>query len=552
MTGIGNSHLTITATPEAQAWFDQGLNLLHDFWDYESARAFEQGIRVDPNCAMCYWGLYQALMFRTSETSLYTQQALDSAVKLRGKVSKHEQLYIDALSASDTVVNAAAPGEDPDNAKEIVIWRKIVKRYPDDLQARLFLAGKLRDGYDDNGEPKKDQKELIALVQGVLKAAPNDSAANHYWIHAVEASPHPEQATASAALLASLAPASGHMVHMPGHIFYRTGNYAEAEHWFAASTALEERYQQEQHVAVDDDWNYVHNLMYGIANLMEEGKLQAATALSAKLPGGRGQLPATLYTHSPRDGMARLDPLLPVALRIGDWATVQRLVQDSRPDAKLENLNFLAGQLKEFAAGMQAAERGDLASAHAASLKLDAELWRLSQRVHDQSKPKKPSTSAPAMAQIMPDAKGPQLLSNLSVLSLDLRAAIAASQKHLDESKTLFAQAAREEKALGYAEPPRSIRPVGEAEGAALLTAGDAQGAHAAYQRALKDRPNSGFALYGMARASEAAGDTSTARMEYSRFMDAWKTGDAALPEMAHARRYLGDGKVVAAANQQR
>ena len=287
MTGIGNSHLTITAKPEAQIWFDQGLNLLHDFWDYESARAFQQSIRVDPNCAMCYWGLYHALIFRTGETSLYTQRALDSAVKLRGKVSRHEQLYIDALSASDAAVNAAKPGDDPDNAKEIALWRKIVKDDPDDLQARLFLAETLRDGYDDNGEPKPQTKEQIALIQEVLKTAPNDSAANHYWIHAVEASPHPEQATASAARLASLAPASGHMVHMPGHIFYRTGNYAEAEHWFAASTAVEERYQQEQHVAVDDDWNYVHNLMYGIANLMEEGKLQAAAAVSAKIPGAR-------------------------------------------------------------------------------------------------------------------------------------------------------------------------------------------------------------------------------------------------------------------------
>jgi tetratricopeptide (TPR) repeat protein len=281
---------------------------------------------------------------------------------------------------------------------------------------------------------------------------------------------------------------------------------------------------------------------------MEEGKLQAATALSAKLPGARGQLAATLYTHSPRDGMARLDPLLPVALRTGDWATVQRLVQGSRPDAKLENLNFLAGQLKQFAAGMQAAESGDLASAQAASLALDAELWRLSQRVHDEPRPKKPSISAPAMAQIMPDAKGPQLLSNLSVLSLDLRAAITASQKHLDQARALFAQAAREEKALGYAEPPRSIRPVAEAEGAALLEAGDTPGAHAAYQRALKDRPNSGFALYGMARASEAAGDVATARAEYTRFMEAWKAGDAARPEMAHARQYLEGGKAVAAA----
>jgi hypothetical protein len=559
MTGIGNSHLTITATPEAQAWFDQGLSLLHDFWDYESARAFEQGVRVDPQCAMCYWGVYQALMFRNGEPNAYTQQALANAVRLKQHVSKHERLYIDAASASDDAAKAAKPGDDPDNAKEIAIWRQMVKDSPGDLQAKLFLAGALRDGYDDNGEPKKGQKEDIALIQQVLKVAPNDSAANHYWIHAIEASPHPEQAIHSAALLASLAPASGHMVHMPGHIYFRTGDYAQAEHWFAASTAVEERYQREQHVVVDNDWNYVHNLMYSIANLMEEGKMQQAAVLSAKLSGARGEFGPTLYTQSPRDGMTRLDPELPVALRTGDWNAVLRMLKDSKPgadpphagkeDVKLRNLTFLAGQLKEFAAGMEATQTGNIATAEAASQRLDAELWRLSQRVHDEPVPKKPSLTAPAMATVMPDAKPAPLLSNLSVMSLELRASICVAQRRLPEAKTLFDQAAHEEKDLGYAEPPRYVRPVGETEGAVLLRAGDAAGAHAAYAAALKDRPNSGFSLYGMAESSEAAGNTAVARDEYAKFLTAWKNSDANRPELAHAHEYMGSQKAVAAAD---
>ncbi|HEX6495423.1 MAG TPA: hypothetical protein VF018_08070, partial [Acidobacteriaceae bacterium] len=550
MTGIGNSHLTITATPEAQAWFDQGLTLLHDFWDYESARAFEQGARVDPQCAMCYWGLYQALMFRKGEPNAYTQQALANAVRLKAHVSKHEQLYIDASSASNEAINAAGPGDDPDTAKEVAIWRQIVKEYPADLQAKLFLAGALRDGYDDKGDPKKGQKEGIALIQQVLKIAPNDSAANHYWIHAVEASPHPEQALTSASLLASLAPASGHMVHMPGHIYYRVGDYAQAEHWFAASTAVEERYQREQHVNIDDDWNYVHNLMYSIANLMEEGKLQQATTLSQKLSGARGQFAPTLYIQSPRDDMARLDPLLPVALRTGDWDAVLRMLKDQKPDAKLENLSFLAGQLKEFASGMRSAEAGEIASAEAASQQLDAELWRLSQRVHDEPPKKTPALAAPAMAVVMPDAQPAPLLNNLSVMSLELRATILTAQKNLTEAKALFDRAAQEEKKLGYREPPAYIRPVGETEGAALLRAGDAAGAHAAYSRALHDRPNSGFSLYGMARASEAAGNTTTAREEFAKFLSAWKNSDAEGPELVHAREYNGSQKAVVTADK--
>ena len=549
MTGIGNSHLTITATPEAQAWFNQGLTLLHDFWDYESERAFEQGVRVDPQCAMCYWGLYQALMFRNGDPNSYTAQALANAVRLKPHVSKHEQLYIDATSAGNDAVLAAGPEDDPDTAKETAIWRQIVKQYPDDMQAKLFLAGTLRDGYDDNGEPKKKQKEQIALIQEVLKAAPNDSAANHYWIHSVEASPHPEQALKSASLLASLAPASGHMVHMPGHIYYRVGDYAQAEHWFAASTAVEEKYQREQHVSVDDDWNYVHNLMYSIANLMEEGKMQEATALSAKLSGARGEFGPTLYTQSPRDGISRIDPLLPVALRTGDWDAILGMLKDSKPDAKLENLQFLAGHLKEFATGMKAAETGDVEAAQSASDRLDADLWRLSQRVHDAPPEKKAAVTAPAMAVVMPDAKPGPLLSNLSVMSLELRATILAAQKKLPEAKALFDQAAHEEKKLGYREPPAFIQPVGETEGAVLLRAGDAAGAHTAYAAALKERPNSGFSLYGMAQASEAVGNIAVAREEYTKFLAAWKNSDASRPELSHARAWLsGQSSVVAAA----
>ena len=104
--GIGNSYLAIKATPEAQAWFEQGLNLLHDFWDYESAKAFEQGIRADSNCAMCYWGLYQALMFREGKPNTYTDAALAGAVRLKNQASKEDRLYIDAAVADDGVETA--------------------------------------------------------------------------------------------------------------------------------------------------------------------------------------------------------------------------------------------------------------------------------------------------------------------------------------------------------------------------------------------------------------------------------------------------------------
>jgi tetratricopeptide (TPR) repeat protein len=549
MTGIGNSHLKITATPQAQVWFDQGLNLLHDFWDYESARAFQQAIRVDPNCAMCYWGLSRAISHYHSLHGGYSSAALDTAAKLKGHAKKSEQLYIaaDLADKDDSPDAPPAKGE----SKATLLWREAVKKDPKDTQAKIFLAESLMDGYDDAGEPKPGTAKGIAILEDVLKTNPEDSATNHYWIHAMEPSSHPERAIESAKKLASLAPASGHMVHMPGHIFYRTGNYAEAERWFAASTAVDEAYMKSQRVGVDDDWNYVHNLMYGIANLMEEGKLQQATTLSSKLAGARGQFDDTLYTFSPRDSITRIDTLLPVALRTGDWKSVQALLANSQPDTKLKNLLFLTGELKQFASGMQAVQSGDVASAQIASNALDADLWRKSQKVKDQAsqnKPKKDEAApkTPVKIAVMPDAMAEPLLASLSIMSLELRASILAAQKNLPEAKALFTQAAHEEKSLGYREPPTYIRPVGETEGLALLQAGDAEGAHKAYADALSERPNSGFCLYGLARSDEAAHKTDAAREDYVKFLDAWRDGDSASPELAHAHQYLAGETTVA------
>ena len=312
LTGIGNAHIRITATPEAQVWFDQGLNLLHDFWDYESVRAFEQSVRVDPQCAMCYWGIYQAEKFRHSNSKYYADQALNKAVSLKGRASKSERLYIDASVAAEADEKSEKEDKKAGDSKEVQLYRKLVKQDPKDMQARIFLAEAVGDGYDDNDQPRAGQTEALAIFQAILKEDPENSAANHYWIHAVEASQHPEQALHSAEILGRLAPTSGHMVHMPGHIFYRTGDYARAKESFAASMRADEQYMQAQHVQVDDDWNYVHNLMYAIANLMEAGELSEATALSGKAREARGQLENTLYPWSPRDAMSRLDPRLPV------------------------------------------------------------------------------------------------------------------------------------------------------------------------------------------------------------------------------------------------
>lgn len=510
MTGIGNSHLEITAKPAAQAWFNQGLNLLHDFWDYESARAFEQGVRVDPQCAMCYWGLYKAESFYHSTAQGYAGRALATAKSLKDKVSQRERLYIEAT-----------PTADERNIRPAEIWRQIAKQYPEDIQARLFLSQVV------------DHAQTLSILESILKEKPDDSAANHYYIHALEGTDHPEQALHSAEILASLAPASGHMVHMPGHIFFRVGDYARAEQSFAAAMQVDEHYMQEQQVSPDNDWNYVHNLMYSIANLLEEGKCNAAAALSPKLTGARGQLESTLYPYSARDSISRLDPRLPVALRTADWAQAVEWLEVAAAPESRPNLSFLARQLSDFAVAMHAIESHDLTTAESASARFDGGL-----KTTPPQPKKAPAAGAPQL-EIMPDALLQPLISSLSVMSLELRASLLAAHGKVSEAKDLFAKAAQQEKALGYREPPNYIRPVGETEGAAMLAAGEWEEARAAYQRALIERPRSGFALYGLALTNEKSGDSAAAAKDYAAFLAAWNHADAALPQVKHAQSYL-------------
>jgi tetratricopeptide (TPR) repeat protein len=543
MAGLGNAHMQITATAEAQMWFDQGLNLLHDFWDYESARAFEQSIRVDPKCAMCYWGLYAAESFYHSTAKGYANQALAQAVALKKHASKRERLYIEATAAGKDGSNNSGPESGASQA--LTLWRKLVRQYPADTQAKIFLA------------QSSDRKEELAILRSVLKDKPDDSAANHYYIHALESSEHPEGALRSAEILASLAPASGHMVHMPGHIFFRIGEYAKAEQAFTSSMQVDERYMKEQHIQPDNDWNYVHNLMYAIANFMEEGKLKQANAASVKLTAARGKLETTLYTYSTRDSLTRLDLLLPVALRTGDWALVIALLNASAPPANRPNLNFLARQLTTLARGMKAVENGDSATAETSSVRFDAGLWRISEE--SKAPPTRQNTPATSMAsgkapklQVMPDALLQPIVSTLSIMSLELRASVLTAQGKMSEAKGLFDKAAQQEKALGYHEPPNYIRPVGETAGAAMIAAGDWADAKSAYRQALLERPRSGFALYGLAIASEKSGDVDAAAKGYTDFVAAWKNADPDLVQVAHAQSYLAEHRATVALSLRR
>ncbi len=547
IAGLGNSFMTITTTsPEAQKWFNQGLNAFHDFWDYESARAFEQSVRLDPKCAMCFWGIYHAEAFRGVEDAL-AHAALLQAEKLAKHATPAEKLYIAAAKEEEKVDLAAKKkrGNDPkENAwsltkvaaphidsKPTKILRRLVATNPDDVQARIFLAESLIDGFDKQARPKPGTAEAQTMLAALLAAHPDDSAANHYWIHAQEAGQHPEAALESSRKLGVLAPASGHMVHMPGHIFYRTGDYETARTSFENSVNVDETYMHTQNVSVDDDWNYVHNLMYLIANLLEAGRLEEATAMSAKLNAARGGRLTTLYRQAPRDGMTRLDPLLPVAVRSANWTRAAELLQASKPPAELKNLTAMRTSLLDYTRGMAALDNGDANAAAGFSKSLD-------ERVA--IKPVEPviPMSMPGMM-LAKDVLAMPVHSFLDVAALELHAAVLMAQGNTADADAAFAKATEAESVLGYREPPYYIRPVSETRGDALMRARRFADAKKAYQAALIERPNSGFPLYGIAQADNAAGDNTAANADFQTLLTAWKSADPSLPQVLAAKAWI-------------
>jgi tetratricopeptide (TPR) repeat protein len=289
-------------------------------------------------------------------------------------------------------------------------------------------------------------------------------------------------------------------------------------------------------------------MMYSIANLMEQGRLSDANALSDHLAAARGQLSPSLYIWSARDQLSRIGRRLPVALRVGDWDAALTMLNDANlpKGDKAANLRFFAAELTDYAKGMKALSAGDAIAAEKDSASLDAGLKQMIEMQTALGKRKdaeaKDTNTKPPTMPISPDALSEPILKSLKIESMELQAGVLMAQHKGRAAKSIYAKAQKQEKKLGYHEPPFYIRPVAETEAEALLKVKDYKDAEAAYQAALVERPNSGFGLYGLAMVKESAGDAAGARTAYEAFLKAWPKADANLPEVAHAQKIVGAG----------
>jgi tetratricopeptide (TPR) repeat protein len=525
MQGIGEASLKITTkSDQAQANFNQGLRLLHCFWDFEAYRAFKEAERLDPSAAMAYWGEFEALKFGGSMKE-EKKAALGKAKSLADKASEHERSYIRAAEHEDKA----------DDAQERTAYQRemedLVNRHPDDLNAQAFLALGVMRGYETDGHPREGELYAQAILRNMLNAHPDNAAAHHYWIHAMEGSSRPEAALGSADMLGRLAPNSGHMVHMPGHIYWRVGDYEKARQSFVNAMDVDEAYMAAQSIRPEEDWNYAHNLAYLIAACAEAGRYQESLRWATKLrgmPAPQGMASARFVTWA-GGSVARIH------IRFGDWQAVQgeTIEFGTSPDSASPAAKAYARGLTFYGKGMAAVERGDAAEATKESDSLDALLWRL-----EASKPKEKDQDKDGN-QKRGEEEPSQVLNILGTMSLDLRGNIKSIEGGSEDAIKLIQQGAEKEKDLGYSEPPQYYRPEQESLGNAYLRAHQWEKARDAFAQALSQRPKSGHALYGVAQSYALAGDTSKALQAYKDFLASWQQADEDLPQIRQARAWL-------------
>jgi pimeloyl-ACP methyl ester carboxylesterase/Tfp pilus assembly protein PilF len=505
-TGLGDiNHPVSTTNAEAQKFFNQGLEYLYGFNHEEAVRSFKQAARLDPQLAMAYWGAALAL------GSNYNVQAdgpalveaysnLQKAVELAPKASEPERAYIDALSkrySADLNVDKNKLAVDYKNA-----MGELVKRYPDDLDAATLYAESMMNLrpwklWSRDGNPAPETLEIVSVLEGVLRRNPNHTGANHYYIHAVEASNNAERALPSAARLGKIAPKAGHLVHMPSHIYIRTGDYVEA-----AQSNVDAIVADRDYIAKSGSKGlytvmyYNHNIHFLAAASAMKGRF-ADSIKSAR------ELEANVKPHV--KAMPMLEMFMPypkVALtRFARWDEV---LNEPQPDPELK----ITTVFWHFARGSAFAARNDVAKA-------DAELAAL-QAIEK---------TIPADAPL-----GNNTAVNIVKLAdLALAGKIAYARGDKQAAFALLNKAVAAEDATSYNEPSDWDLPVREYLGGALLAGGDYATAESVFRAEIQRHPRNGRALFGLAESLRKQGKTSSAQMVQQEFERAWQTADTKL-----------------------
>jgi tetratricopeptide (TPR) repeat protein len=507
--GVGNLHHPVsTKSPEAQAAFDEGLRLAYGFNHDEAVRSFERAAKADPKLAMAYWGIawvkgpnYNLPIDAAGELAAY--DALKKAQALASGAPQNEQDYISALSrrySSDTVPNFTKLSADFKDA-----MKEVSAKYPDDLDAATIYAESMMDMnpwglWHPDGTPWELTPEITRVLESVLRRNPEHMGAIHLYIHAVEASPNPERALAGANTLASLAPTSGHLVHMPAHIYSRTGDFDRAQSTNVKAAAQDEAYAKAGGLqGIYMMMYYSHNVHFIAYSASMGGNYAEAIAAANKLAAHVGPHVAAM---PPLEGFMTVP--IAVNVRFQKWDEILKLKQPGDGMKTTTALwHYARGQA--FVGKNQLKEANDELAAF---------------RKFEDATPEDQVFAMP----INNKAK-----SVLKIADNVLSAKIALASNDPFRAQTLLREAVEIQDSLKYGEPPDWFQPVRETLGAALLNDGKAEEAEKVFRADLEKNPRNGRSLFGLSAALKAQGKDYDAAQVNTQFEAAWKKADTKL-----------------------
>src|ERR1700733_10874826 len=509
VSGLGDLHHPVsTKNPQAQQFFDQGLRYIYAFNHDEAARSFQHAAELDPALAMAYWGVAEAVgpnYNDPADRDRYKQahEAVQKALDLSVAALFSDQAYIQALAKRFP----ADPNSDLRKAAENYrdAMRQLVAEFPDDLDAATLFAEAGMNLHPwglwhVDGTPEAGTDEIVSTLESVMKRDPDHLGAIHYYIHTVEASPNPERALAGANRLAALAPGAGHIVHMPAHVYIRTGDYEAAVKTNEQAAAVDRAYIESTGA------QGIYPLMYYSHNLHF---IAMCAAMNGNYAESRKN--ADLLVNNVGPHVKDMPPLegfmtIPVAveIRFHHWNEILKMPQ---PDAAMKT----ATVFWHFARGMALAGMGKVTEAEAEyKIVSDAEA----------------ATPPDVIFQMPINNKAKDIM---KIAKDVLGAKIAMAKKDNEGAVVMLRKAVAVQDTLKYDEPADWFFPVRESLGATLLMSGDADGAEKVFRDDLERNLRNPRSLWGLHETLMQKKRAYDAAFVQKEFQTSWKGGTQAL-----------------------
>jgi tetratricopeptide (TPR) repeat protein len=500
LEGLGNHvHPIATKSELAQKFFNQGLALIYGFNHDEAARLFARAAELDPESPMPHWGIALALgpnynMPPMPEREEKAWKAIEKAVELSKNAPENERAYVDAL------VKRYSKDPEVDRKGLAVTYKDAMKqvmaRHPDDLDAATLYAESLMNLrpwalWDADGAPAEGTLEVLEVLERVLRRNANHPGANHYYIHAVEASKNPERALPSASRLGALMPGAGHLVHMPSHIYIRVGDHELSATVNETAADVDKKYIERTGAkGIYPLMYYSHNLHFVSYARMAQGRFDDALDYSRRL---RKNVDGAI------DDMPMLAPYgafeWMVLTRFGKW---EEMLAEPEPKEKTAMMQAFY----RYARGLAYAGLDKVTEARAERERMEAICARI------------------------PEDEKLMINTSRSVAAIglaDLDARIARAMRDADAEIGHLSRAVELQDKLGYMEPPEWHYSMREALGGALLRRGSAAEAESVFRKDLDIHPRSGRSLFGLVEALRAQKKTASVDSVMREFQEAWK-----------------------------